>query len=763
MRNFIKLASVTALAGLGFAGCMADVTGSDTDNEGADGTLRAGSGPQYDRFRNFDTSTDTYGVQGVLPSNEELADVYADMTESQRKGLATWDLFASENGDFFRVSQLVTWNGGNMLRMIDSRGRDDRFDRTGLMNDPDCQKRTAPDQFGLYIDDCGRDPYSTGIVGLRIRPNPAFDMNKWKALGNGDVKKAAEKWLRAPKDRFEWKSDQLAKDIAVEPPYQIAMACTICHSAPNPLDPPANPNHPTWKNIVFALGNQYFKEGKVFGDGIPNDDFLRQVLDSQHPGTSDTSRMATDHIHNPNTINAIFNLPYRALHKERVAQFDDNGVAVDNGDIKQETCDGDSCEVDTFRVLKDGADSSGVSGAALRVFINIGSCYSIFKDNMDPVWGVHHPHETGRIETPISRLQLRTDCRDYQQLLGLAPYLIDYLKFIKPYQLKDARGGAGLVKGWDDPQIRLGRQVFAEECATCHSSKQPEFPTGKPTRADSLWENEFASWTKAQQVAWLKNPTRVAWFKAQVEDPEFFKTNYLADDRRWPVSLIGTNTSRALGTNAMPGNVWAEFASIDYQNLAPVDIPVYRFRLGSIDLVGTIKGPEGRGYYRTPSLWGVWTSAPYLNNNGLGIYNGGVQVADRLATFQDGIEQLLGLKARPGQVYKTQSWSFLTTIPLGFSLPDWFPIDLSKLKLGLPIPPGVPVAAAANLELSVLHITSLTLADVLRIITDGPNFFMERLQDAITIFDPLEDKGHEFGYGRTVEEKRALIEFLKTL
>src|SRR5262249_6852641 len=143
---------------------------------------------------------------GFLPPNAELADVYYTMTESQRKGLATWHLFASENGDFFRTSQKVTWNGQNMLRVLDSRRRDDRFDRLGLNNDPDCTKRTTPDAFGLYLDDCARDPYSSGIVGLRLRPNPKFDLQKWIALGDGDVNKAAERWLKPPKDRFEWKS-----------------------------------------------------------------------------------------------------------------------------------------------------------------------------------------------------------------------------------------------------------------------------------------------------------------------------------------------------------------------------------------------------------------------------------------------------------------------------------------------------------------------------------------------------------------------------
>jgi hypothetical protein len=770
------LGATLLVAGIAAAGCgeemdspeLATPVGSATEalNYTPPPPPVDGTGGQYDRFRAFDQSgVDQWGIKGFLPPNSELSSIYATMSEGQRLGLATWHLFASENGDFFRTSQKVTWNGQNMLRTLDSRGHDDRFQRTGLLNDPDCVKRTAPDQFGLYIDDCPRDPYSSGIIGLRLRPNPKFDLNAWKALGNGDVTKAAEKWLKKPDDRFEWKSAELARTIEVEPPYEVAMTCTICHAAPNPLNPPADPNKGTWKNVVFTLGNQYFQEGQVFGDGIPSDDFLRQVLDSQHPGTSDTSRMATDHIHNPNTINSIFNLRYRVLHKERVKQFDVNGVPVDNYDIKPETCDGTTCEVDTFRVLKDGADSSGVSGAALRVFINIGSCFSEFAANMDPVWGVRHPTVPGRLETPISRRKLAEECRDYQQLLPLAPYLVDYLTFIKTLRLKDAPGGSALVKSWDDPQMRLGRQVFAEECATCHSSKQPEYPTGQPTRADSKWEQDvFAKWSIAEQKAWLKRADRVAWFKAQVDDPNFFEQNYLSDERRYPVSLIGSNSARALGTNATPEGVWAEYASVDYQELAPVDVPLYKWSLGQLELVGSVKAAKGRGYYRSPSLWGAWATAPLLHNNSLGTFTGDPSVQGRLTAFQDGIEKLLGLRPREGHITKTTRWTFLTTIPVAFDLPIPIPgVDIHKLKLGLPIPPGVPVSAVADLELGVLRTTSFTLADVLRILFDGPNYFMERVQDAIPVFDPIEDKGHEFGLNRTSEEKRALIEFLKTL
>ena len=45
------------------------------------------------------------------------------------------------------------------------------------------------------------------------------------------------------------------------------------------------------------------------------------MLAAQPPGTSDTSRIATDHINNPNAINAIFLLAER----ERIARDRKNG------------------------------------------------------------------------------------------------------------------------------------------------------------------------------------------------------------------------------------------------------------------------------------------------------------------------------------------------------------------------------------------------------------------------------------------------------
>ena len=270
------------------------------------------------------------------------------------------------------------------------------------------------------------------------------------------------------------------------------------------------------------------------------------------------------------------------------------------------------------------------------------------------------------------------------------------------------------------------------------------------------FEHEFATWDRDAQMAWLKDPARVAWFVDEVEDPDFFEYNYLSDDRRYPVSLIGTNSARSLARNASFGNVWQEYGSLDYQTMPPVDIPI----APGVNF----EGPMGRGYYRTPSLWGIWTSAPFLHNNALGDYNGDWTTEGRMEAYYDGMEKLLGIRERPAKIAKTERFVALTTIPLGFELPDLIPfIDLDKLRLGLPVPTGTPIAAIANLETPILDLTSITLLDVVYFMLNGPQAFMDFFQGSISIFDPVENKGHEFGHDRTEAEKRALIEFLKTL
>ena len=56
---------------------------------------------------------------------------------------------------------------------------------------------------------------------------------------------------------------------------------------------------------------------------------------------------------------------------------------------------------------------------------------------------------------------------------------------------------------------------------------------------------------------------------APARDP-FLTDNFLSTDIRVPITLVGTNSGRAVATNAMRGQVWDNFSSDDYKKLPAV-------------------------------------------------------------------------------------------------------------------------------------------------------------------------------------------------
>src|SRR5262245_41338769 len=128
-----------------------------------------------------------------------------------------------------------------------------------------------------------------------------------------------------------------------------------------PVNPPADPENPKWENLASAIGNQYIREGRTFAHNVKEGGLFWEMLKAQPPGTSDTSRIATDHINNPNAINPIFLLGARLAEAE-TEQLSGEALLLP----------GNKATMPVPHVLKDGADSVGVPGATLRVYINIG-------------------------------------------------------------------------------------------------------------------------------------------------------------------------------------------------------------------------------------------------------------------------------------------------------------------------------------------------------------------------------------------------------
>ena len=90
--------------------------------------------------------------------------------------------------------------------------------------------------------------YGTGIVGLRLFPNPNFD----------EEAQAAWDPVRYYTDPAYYNSDKLVK------PYRVGMSCGFCHVGPNPSNPPADPENPKWENLNSNPGAQYFWIDRIF-------------------------------------------------------------------------------------------------------------------------------------------------------------------------------------------------------------------------------------------------------------------------------------------------------------------------------------------------------------------------------------------------------------------------------------------------------------------------------------------------------------------
>jgi hypothetical protein len=601
---------------------------------------------------------------------------YGYLTDQQRAGRDTWYFWTAGNEKFWVTMAGFPDTHVNLLAYVDSRLHGRRFATLGAITQPGCRAATGPDQYGLWMDQCEQPAVPTipgepsGIVGLRKFPNPDFDQTKWNA----------EAYLKQPGN--------------MQPPYRIGMACGFCHVGFNPMNPPANPEAPEWSNLAGGIGNQYWEEGKLFNLQLPITDFRWHVGNRQPPGTSDTSRFATDHINNPSNINSIFSLEDRPTHVETMA-------------------DGRTERV--FHILKDGADSIGVAGASLRVYVNIGMC--------SDYWLTLHEPVTGRkTQSAFDMALARKNCPEWVATEARMADAEAFLKTIRPMRLKDAPGGSTYLTA-DAETLRRGKLAFADRCARCHSSKVPPAEIA-------------ADRAKADE-----------WYRQSVLADDFLERNFLSDDARYPVSQIGTNSGRAAATNALTGQVWEQFSSRTYKEQAAVGElrGLYNPREPEKPLEFELEG-GGRGYYRTPSLISIWATAPYFHNNALGTYVKDPSVAGRMLGFSDAVEKLLWPERRLG----VQS-IMVTSIDSELTIPN--------RDRPLKVPAGTPIDMIARVDpREVSRIASSRL--VLNLLSDGGLFrgLVRRNQAP----DFILDKGHLFGTDLPDQDKRALIEFLKT-
>src|SRR5262249_14547462 len=510
------------------------------------------------------------------------------LTPDEVKGRNTWIVWTGGNDRFWDAITVGSFGGFDLLKIVSSHSslkfsRDNRWYYLGLVNEPCFEKATAPDpqRYGLWLDkrrpDCPADPfedekrypgvaigargknvpvgsfygYASGIVGLRLFPNPDFD------------EAAARKW-----DPVRYYTDEayyLRKDLVR--PYRVGMSCAFCHVGPNPVKPPADPENPGFDNLSSNVGAQYFWVDRIFTWKADPSNYMFQLLHTARPGTLDTSLVSTDYINNPRSMNAVYALGPRLAIAKRWGKETLAGGELNNAQFNDYVKDGPLTEffqrpdtVWTPHVLKDGSDSVGALGALNRVYLNIG----LFSEE----WLLHFKALTGGTPiTPIEIAVARKNSAYWRATEAQTPSMaLFFLKSANPHYLKDAPGGAAYLTR-DAATLTRGKTVFAERCARCHSSKAPPAAPGLDP-AGCAGPGYMSCWLKFWE--WTKTDEYKQQMRAIVMADDFLADNFLSTDVRVPVTLLETNACSPLATNAIGGNIWDNFSSQSYKDLPSV-------------------------------------------------------------------------------------------------------------------------------------------------------------------------------------------------
>ena len=146
---------------------------------------------------------------------QAAADYFAAMDDgvtlspAQIRGRDTWLMWSAGNDAFWDYLARRSFGAFDLLKVLDSRGRGNRFATYGLMNEPGFKQAQAPDKYGLWLDapdgsndasvaadyreDFPKEDFlrtygrASGIVGLRLYPNPDFDAAAQRNWDAGEI------------------------------------------------------------------------------------------------------------------------------------------------------------------------------------------------------------------------------------------------------------------------------------------------------------------------------------------------------------------------------------------------------------------------------------------------------------------------------------------------------------------------------------------------------------------------------------------------
>jgi hypothetical protein len=264
MRRWASAGGVVVLLGLMFGSAAASAAGPAPVDEAQRAGGEEATFPQAseDFFHDMDN-----GVQ-LGPDEVKGRNMWLVWTGGDDR---FWDRVTKDSLATFDLLKVITSHPSQTYCDGHQCDRDSRWHWLGAINEPCFEKPTGPDpkRFGLWLDvrgaNCAPDPfedetkypgvkigargttfkdgstlpvgsyfgYATGILGLRLFPNPDFNQA------------AKDKW---DPERY-YTDPNYYNDPNLVRPYRVGMACGFCHVGPSPIHPPANPAHPQWADL----------------------------------------------------------------------------------------------------------------------------------------------------------------------------------------------------------------------------------------------------------------------------------------------------------------------------------------------------------------------------------------------------------------------------------------------------------------------------------------------------------------------------------
>ena len=217
-----------------------------------------------------------------------------------------------------------------------------RWNYLGLVNEPCFKKATGPDpnRFGLWLDvrdpACPPDPFAdadkypgvrigargktvpvgsyygepTGIVGLRLFPNPDFDEKAREEVGLRSATTAIRAYYYSTRSRAAVPRRHVVRVLPrrAEPDQ----------AAGRSREPRVGEPQLERRRAVLLVGPRL----QLAAATTNAQSFFYQALHTSRPGTLDTSLVSTDNINNPRTMNAVYYLRPRMVEAQALGQGD---------------------------------------------------------------------------------------------------------------------------------------------------------------------------------------------------------------------------------------------------------------------------------------------------------------------------------------------------------------------------------------------------------------------------------------------------------